>query len=41
MTVREALNSAIDEEMQRDPDVLVLGEEVTTPSLYPVTPNSA
>ncbi len=30
MTVREALNSAIDEEMERDPDVLILGEEVTT-----------
>jgi pyruvate dehydrogenase E1 component beta subunit len=28
MTVREALNSAIDEEMARDPDVFVLGEEV-------------
>eukprot|EP00510_Aplanochytrium_minuta_P003450 CAMPEP_0184013378 /NCGR_PEP_ID=MMETSP0954-20121128/4982_1 /TAXON_ID=627963 /ORGANISM="Aplanochytrium sp, Strain PBS07" /LENGTH=330 /DNA_ID=CAMNT_0026293565 /DNA_START=300 /DNA_END=1292 /DNA_ORIENTATION=- len=28
MTVREALNSAIDEEMERDEDVFVLGEEV-------------
>eukprot|EP00884_Botryococcus_braunii_P017972 jgi/Botrbrau1/4859/Bobra.0032s0017.1 len=28
MTVREALNSAIDEEMEKDPDVMILGEEV-------------
>lgn len=28
MTVRDALNSAIDEEMARDPNVFVLGEEV-------------
>jgi len=28
MTVREALNSAIDEEMARDTDVFILGEEV-------------
>lgn len=28
MTVREAINSAIDEEMTRDPKVFVLGEEV-------------
>ena len=28
MTVRDALNSALDEEMERDKDVFVLGEEV-------------
>lgn len=28
MTVREALNAAIDEEMERDPSVFVIGEEV-------------
>ncbi|RWS18410.1 pyruvate dehydrogenase E1 component subunit beta-like protein, partial [Leptotrombidium deliense] len=28
VTVRDALNSAIDEEMERDEKVLVLGEEV-------------
>ncbi|KAJ1913204.1 pyruvate dehydrogenase E1, beta subunit [Tieghemiomyces parasiticus] len=28
MTVREALNSALEEEMDRDPDVFLLGEEV-------------
>ena len=28
MTVRDALNSALDEEMERDEDVLILGEEV-------------
>ncbi|XP_014252049.1 pyruvate dehydrogenase E1 component subunit beta, mitochondrial [Cimex lectularius] len=28
MTVRDALNSAIDEEMERDPRVLLIGEEV-------------
>ncbi len=28
MTVRDALNSAMDEEMERDKDVFVLGEEV-------------
>lgn len=28
MTVRDALNSALDEEMQRDKDVFILGEEV-------------
>ncbi|CAL5225237.1 g8026 [Coccomyxa viridis] len=28
MTIRDALNSAMDEEMSRDPDVFVLGEEV-------------
>lgn len=28
MTVRDALNSAMDEEMARDPDVFILGEEV-------------
>lgn len=28
MTVRDALNSAIDEEMARDGDVFILGEEV-------------
>lgn len=28
MTVRDALNSALDEEMARDEDVLVMGEEV-------------
>ena len=28
MTVREALNSAIEEEMHRDPNVFLLGEEV-------------
>lgn len=28
MTVREALNAAIDEEMERDKDVFVIGEEV-------------
>lgn len=28
MTVREALNSAIDEELARDPKVFLIGEEV-------------
>ncbi len=28
MTVREALNAALDEEMQRDPGVFIIGEEV-------------
>lgn len=28
VTVREAINQAIDEEMARDPQVIVLGEEV-------------
>jgi pyruvate/2-oxoglutarate/acetoin dehydrogenase E1 component len=28
MTVREALNSALDEEMSADPKVFVMGEEV-------------
>lgn len=28
MTVREALNSALDEEMERDENVFILGEEV-------------
>lgn len=28
MTVRDALNSAIDEEMERDDKVFILGEEV-------------
>lgn len=28
MTVREALNSAIDEEMERDEKVFMMGEEV-------------
>jgi pyruvate/2-oxoglutarate/acetoin dehydrogenase E1 component len=29
MTVRDALNSAIDEEMSADPKVFVMGEEVS------------
>lgn len=29
MTVREALNSALDEEMSADPKVFLMGEEVT------------
>jgi len=28
MTVRDALNSALDEELGRDPNVFILGEEV-------------
>ena len=28
VTYREALNQALDEEMQRDPDVFLMGEEV-------------
>ncbi len=28
MTVREALNSALDEELTRDPKVFLMGEEV-------------
>lgn len=28
LTVRDALNSAMDEEMARNPDVFVMGEEV-------------
>lgn len=28
LTVRDALNSAMDEEMARDPNVFILGEEV-------------
>ena len=32
MTIRDALNSAMDEEMSRDPDVFVLGEEVRIPA---------
>ena len=31
MTVRDALNSALDEEMARDDKVFILGEEVNTP----------
>ena len=31
MTVREALNMAIDEEMERDEAVYVMGEEVRSP----------
>lgn len=30
LTVRDALNSALDEEMARDDKVYILGEEVTT-----------
>lgn len=29
ITIRDALNSALDEEMSRDPDVFILGEEVS------------
>lgn len=29
MTVRDALNSALDEEMSADPKVFVMGEEVS------------
>jgi pyruvate dehydrogenase E1 component beta subunit len=29
LTVRDALNSALDEEMSRDPAVYILGEEVS------------
>lgn len=29
MTVRDALNSALDEEMSADPKVFLMGEEVT------------
>jgi len=29
MTVREALNSALDEEMSADPKVFLMGEEVS------------
>lgn len=28
LTVRDALNSALDEEMSRDPNVFIIGEEV-------------
>ena len=28
MTIRDALNSALDEEMSRDKDVFIMGEEV-------------
>lgn len=28
MTVRDALNSAMDEELERDPNVFLIGEEV-------------
>jgi len=28
ITVREALNSAMDEELERDPNVFIMGEEV-------------
>lgn len=28
MTVRDAINSAIDEEMERDPMIFIMGEEV-------------
>lgn len=31
LTVREALNSALDEEMQRDDQVFLMGEEVLSP----------
>lgn len=34
ITVREALNSALDEELERDDSVFVLGEEVK-PHLFP------
>lgn len=30
MTVRDALNSAMDEEMERDKEVFILGEEVSS-----------
>lgn len=30
MTVRDALNSALDEEMSADPKVFLMGEEVTS-----------
>lgn len=28
MTVRDAINTTLDEEMERDPDVFIIGEEV-------------
>lgn len=31
LTVRDALNSALDEEMENDTDVFILGEEVSGP----------
>ena len=31
ITVRDALNTALDEEMDKDHDVYILGEEVTPP----------
>jgi hypothetical protein len=32
MTVRDALNSALDEEMSADPKVFLMGEEVPVPT---------
>ena len=34
MTVRDALNSALDEEMSADPKVFLMGEEVGRSELY-------
>jgi len=32
LTVRDALNSALDEELERDENVFILGEEVRVPT---------
>lgn len=36
MTVRDALNSALDEEMSADPKVFVMGEEVLSKFLFKI-----
>jgi pyruvate dehydrogenase E1 component beta subunit len=42
MTMREALRDAMAEEMRRDPDVFVMGEEVAEyQGAYKVTPGPA
>lgn len=37
MTVRDALNSALDEEMSADPKVFVMGEEVQWEFLFKIS----
>lgn len=38
MTVRDALNSALDEEMSADPKVFLMGEEVKRDMVFNDTP---
>lgn len=41
MTVREAINSCLFEEMRRDKDVFVIGEEVPCPRKHSSAPRSS